>query len=188
MAALEEQVIEPVRAVQKLIDGSEYVTRLYSTLSAAEMTHDPLFGFNADLPDVANVHTAERVILCSKSVSESEAPWRVTFPQGGTIYGTAQQANRAIWPGAVDEQPPNAVVLQLSESGPGAVLLDNRPRIDESLAATRSNAKVPDADDGCSFRAANGAPSFALLTLLGAAVARFSARRYFASKRRRPSA
>jgi hypothetical protein len=43
---LEERVIQPMRRVQQLIDAQPYVTRLYSTLSPADMTVDPVFTFN----------------------------------------------------------------------------------------------------------------------------------------------
>ena len=136
-AALEEQVIEPNRVVQKLFDNHRYVTRLYSTLSAAEMTVDPLFGFNADLPAVSNLHTAERVIECNSKVEQSAAPWRVALPQGNVVRGVGFN-----WPTATaNEQPPTARILQLSESGSGAVLSDNRSLIDSRLAA--HNATIP---------------------------------------------
>src|SRR6478735_1519211 len=62
---LASQVIEPVKRVQQLIDAHPRITRLYTTLSADEMTLDPLFGFNPDLPNVSNLHNAQRVIACS---------------------------------------------------------------------------------------------------------------------------
>ncbi|HET7543947.1 MAG TPA: DUF2330 domain-containing protein [Polyangiaceae bacterium] len=43
MAALEKSVIAPVKLVQNLIDAHPALTRMYTTLSADEMTLDPLF-------------------------------------------------------------------------------------------------------------------------------------------------
>src|SRR5690606_5374895 len=109
LAAIEADVIEPVRGVQRLLDRGPYVTRLYSTLSADEMTADPVFVFNPDLPDVDNIHRAERVIECDSNLYESEASWRIDFPQGTVIRGTADQVGQ--WPDAVAEQPANFQVL-----------------------------------------------------------------------------
>jgi Uncharacterized protein conserved in bacteria (DUF2330) len=138
-AAVEADVIEPLRGVQELIDQAPYATRLYSTLSAAEMTVDPVFVFNADLPDIDNIHSADRVIECNPNLYESEAPWRIDFPQGTTIRGTPEQVGQ--WPAAVDEQPPNFRVLTLAASGEGAVVADNSGTIDSMLA--EYNAGVP---------------------------------------------
>jgi hypothetical protein len=172
-AALERLVIEPQRSVQRLIDQAPYATRLYSTLSAAEMTVDPVFVNNPDLPDVNNLHQATRVIECNRQIYESEANWRIDFPQGTTIRGRANDVGQ--WPGAVDAQPPNLRVLTLAASGEGAVVADNSQVISEMLADY--NDAVPAArgsDSGgfCSLGA--GAPeprplSFGFVTLLGAA-------------------
>jgi hypothetical protein len=140
-AAVEADVIEPLRSVQELIDRARYTTRLYSTLSAAEMTVDPVFVFNADLPDVDNVHTADRVIECNPSLYEAAAPWRIDFPQGTTIRGTADQVGQ--WPAAVDEQPPNFRVLTLAAAGEGAVVADNSGTISSMLADYNAGVPTP---------------------------------------------
>jgi hypothetical protein len=131
--AVQTDVIDPLREVQKLIDRTPYTTRLYSTLSAAEMTVDPLFVFNPDLPEVNNIHRAERVIECSANVYESEAPWRIELPQGSLIRGTPRTVGQ--WPGALDVEPANLRVLTLSSSGTGRVLEDNSDEINTQLAA-----------------------------------------------------
>jgi hypothetical protein len=128
-----------VRGVQDLIDRAPYTTRLYSTLSAAEMTVDPVFRVNPDLPELSNLHQAERVIECNASVYEFEANWRIDFPQGTTIRGTPDSFGT--WPDQVDEQPANFRVLTLSTTGDGAVLADNGEIINAELAAY--NAGVP---------------------------------------------
>jgi hypothetical protein len=139
--AIEADVIEPLRSVQALIDRAPYLTRLYSTLSAAEMTIDPVFVFNPDLPPVSNIHRANRVIECDPSRYESEAPWRIDFPQGGSIRGTPEQLGQ--WPSAVSEQPPNLRVLTLAASGEGAVVDDNAAAIDAMLADYNASVRVP---------------------------------------------
>jgi hypothetical protein len=131
--AVDDNVIAPMRLVQDLLDRRPYVTRLYSTLSAAEMTLDPVFTMNPELSEVSNIHTADRIIECSASVYQWEAPWRIVLPQGSVIRGTAQDFGS--WPGAVDSQPANLRVLALSSSGAGAEVENNKAIIDEQLAA-----------------------------------------------------
>jgi len=156
--AIEADVIEPLRGVQTLIDGAAYTTRLYSTLSAAEMTVDPVFVFNPDLPPVNNIHTANRVIECNSSRYAFEAPWRIDFPQGGSIRGTPDQVGQ--WPSAVSDQPPNFRVLTLATSGDGAVVDDNAAAISAMLADYNDSVPTPagSADDGfCDLAAPIGA-------------------------------
>jgi hypothetical protein len=131
--ALRTQVIEPVRMVQDLIDSRPYVTRLYTTMSAAEMTVDPLFTFNPDLEDVSNIHVATRVIECHPNVSQFDAPWRVELPQGGVIRGKGQP--NGTWPAATQEQPSNVRITRLSSTGSGTLVEDNRTAIASMLNA-----------------------------------------------------
>lgn len=123
--------------MQALIDRAPYTTRLYSTLSAAEMTVDPVFVFNPDLPEVSNVQQASRVIECDPSRFEDEAPWCIDFPQRGSIRGRPAQVGQ--WPSAVSEQPPDLHVLTLASSGDGAVVNDNAA----AISAARLAALVP---------------------------------------------
>ena len=54
-----ENDINPARAaINALFEGERYMSRLYTTLSAAEMTLDPLFAQNGDLEPVDNIRTA----------------------------------------------------------------------------------------------------------------------------------
>ena len=43
---LQSVVVEPLRDAQELFDRDSYLTRLFTTLSAEEMTVDPMFSFN----------------------------------------------------------------------------------------------------------------------------------------------
>jgi len=131
-AAIEADVIKPIRDVQELLDRRPYVTRLYSTLSAGDMTVDPLFTSNPNLANVSNVHTAERIIECKPDIDISQANWRIELPQGDVVRGTPQDVGS--WPSAFNSQPPNRRVLQQSSSGAGAVLEDNQEAIGAQLA------------------------------------------------------
>ena len=56
---LQRIVVEPLTQVQEVFAAKPYLTRLYTTLSADEMTLDPMFAYNPDLPAVGNVHAAD---------------------------------------------------------------------------------------------------------------------------------
>jgi MYXO-CTERM domain-containing protein len=124
--ALETDVIAPMRDVQELFDSQPYVTRLYTTLSAAEMTKDPIFAFNADLEDVSNVRTAERVLECGSGLSQFTAPWRIEFADGSVVRGTGVSPTTP-WP--APEQPATRRILQIGESGDGRVAEDHSDEI-----------------------------------------------------------
>lgn len=58
-AEIEATVVTPLRDAQALFGQQPTLTRLYTTLSAEEMTRDPVFDFNPDLPQVSHLRTAE---------------------------------------------------------------------------------------------------------------------------------
>jgi hypothetical protein len=142
VTALETDVIKPARLVQELIDQHPQITRLYSTLSARDMTVDPLFSFNPSLPSVSNVHTATRVIECARGYYESDAPWHIELPQGGVVRGGPTTFGS--WPKAFDAQPANRRVLRLGETGSGKVLEDNSESIDASVADYNGSVVRPE--------------------------------------------
>jgi len=140
LAALEKSVITPVKLVQNLVDAQPTLTRLYTTLSADEMTVDPLFTFNAVLPEVSNVHTANRVIECSADVSVSAAPWRIELPQGGVIRGLGNQGV-GTWPAPLAQLPPNFSIVRTGASGTGKVVENNAAAIDDQLTAYNTDVE-----------------------------------------------
>jgi hypothetical protein len=176
----DQEVLEPLRSTQALIDAAPYATRLYSTLSAAEMTVDPVFVFNPDLPDVSNLHQARQVIECGDDITQSEASWRIELPQGGTVRGRAVDVGQ--WPAVFAEQPPNVAIRTLSATGEGAVVADNGDTIDDMLASY--NAGVPSTSGGsggfCTMSPAPRSMPLALVVLGGALGA-------MTWRRRRPS-
>jgi len=150
--ALYEDVYRPMLQAQELLLSRPYVTRLYTTMSAEEMTMDPAFNFNADLDDVSNVHTAEQVIEC-------DGGFHVVLPQGGTVYGTTQ----GTWPNALSDEdlPAARKILQLGTEGQGQVVEDNSDVIADFLAqrtpgSTGSDRDAGDRDGGASELAGGG--------------------------------
>jgi uncharacterized protein (TIGR03382 family) len=131
LVELYENVVRPVIKTQELLDSRGYVTRLYSTMSADEMTVDPVFDFNADLADLSNLHTAIQTIECSPSVLQYEAPWRIELPQGGVIRG---KGNDYTWPFTLGgDLPANLKIVELSRKGQGKIAIDNSADIAKTL-------------------------------------------------------
>ena len=63
-------IVTPLRETQALFDTYPVLTRLYTTLSAGEMTLDPVFDFNPDLPEVSKLRTAAARWECEVGVPE----------------------------------------------------------------------------------------------------------------------
>jgi len=175
---LDAMVLEPMRLVQRLVDAHPQVTRLYTTMSASDMTVDPLFTFNADLRPVSNIHSAERVIECAPGYFQEEAPWRIELPQGGVIRGTPSDVGA--WPSAFDAQPANRRVLRQGESGEGKVLEDNGSGIDSAIQTYSASVPTPArrSSGGCQVAGTTSGTGFAFVLLgLGAWLSRNRRRR-----------
>ncbi|MGF1467847.1 MAG: DUF2330 domain-containing protein [Sandaracinaceae bacterium] len=150
LAAVQADVIDPLDETAALFRDIPYVTRLYTTLSSDEMTMDPVFDFNPGLGDYSNVHQAERVIECSPSLFQSEAPWRVELPDGTTVRGEGQ-----LWPLTLENVPANRVVRRVGNEGVGEVVTDNTVAI--ATAVESSNRDYPTPQSGA-FGCAVGGP------------------------------
>ena len=171
--ALFEKVYKPMADTQAKLSSRPYLTRLYTTMSASEMTLDPAFDFNADLKDVSNLHTAKQTLKCS------DDSWHMELPQGDVVYGT----EAGVWPMAdMKDQPAARLVMQLSTKGAGTVVMDNSEHIaqllvksarangDDTASVPGSNARLTGSgDDGCAVSrpGRSGAPGLLLLGALG---------------------
>jgi MYXO-CTERM domain-containing protein len=158
-------VFDPLEATAALFEAHPYVTRLYTTMSADEMTVDPMFDFNAELPDLSNQHTAEQVIECGDDIFFGDAFWRVELADGRVVRGRT-----GVWPFVLGDMPANTRTLRVGTTGTGEVVEDNAEAIDRALAM--HNVTVPTAGDrdGCACSGSGGgATGFALGALaLGA--------------------
>lgn len=63
--ALDAEIGEPLQELMQGLTGAKTVTRLVLRISPEEMDRDPIFGFNAALPNVNRTRTAERYKVCS---------------------------------------------------------------------------------------------------------------------------
>jgi hypothetical protein len=147
LAEMESTVIEPLVATKMLFDATSVSTRLYTTMSAHEMTVDPMFDFNPDQPtDVSNFHQADRIIECSPLIDRADAPWRVELENGLVVRGTGTD-----WPFATDTEamPANARIKRMGNSGDGEVVEDNLGVISQALREHNKTVPGPKQDKGC---------------------------------------
>ena len=139
LAALADEIgdviVEPLRAAQDLFGDFPYLTRLYTTLSAEEMTVDPMFSFNPDLPDVSNFRMADARWECPEGKEEDpqEVVLVVTLSDGREIrsrpFGDQDpEIIRSL-------QPAASLVQRIDESGPPEILLRTTAIADPDNAA-----------------------------------------------------
>ncbi len=147
LTAVESLVVKPLEATAQLFIDRAFLTRLYTTLSAEEMTLDPEFDTNSELGTVANVKqiTLKYTKGCAGDVS---GPWEADI--GGLIV----RGEGTTWP--VDltmaQMPFNRRVTQLGTSGTGVVVKDNTMQIAAALGGKQpmaSGTPAKESDDGC---------------------------------------
>lgn len=118
---LDAVVVKPLADVDQLFKDHPYLTRLYTTLSAAEMTVDPMFSFNPDLPDVPNQRQADAHWDCNAPENTPIEEWVlvVTLKDGRQVR-TRPFADGG--PRPLPLEPAAAVIEQLDTSGPPQIL------------------------------------------------------------------
>jgi hypothetical protein len=133
--SLRDTVIKPLNDVGALLETHRKITRLFTTMSAEEMTLDPTFEFNPDLEDVSNVHTA--LIEMDNLNDCSDERWTVTLEDGTQVVGEGLD-----WPHRLGDTtlPANTRILQFSTSGAaeevGALI---SPPVDTATGGQSSN-------------------------------------------------
>jgi hypothetical protein len=83
--ALEAEVRSPRQDWQDRIARAGVVTRLFTTMSADEMTLDPEFRIDSGIELVSNVHVATAVGQCSGDWYEGREPQQLELPDGRRV-------------------------------------------------------------------------------------------------------
>jgi hypothetical protein len=132
-AELEERIIGPGEHALDLLSSQPYLTRLYTTLSPHEMTADPLFHENEDLPDVSNTFSATRVSTC-------EGPDFLEFPDGRRLaIGNA---------GEFPDMPAAVRIEEMPPAGAPMLVTDEEEEIEDARVAWNAALGLGD-EEGC---------------------------------------
>jgi MYXO-CTERM domain-containing protein len=162
-AAIEAEYNAPRRQIAGLFEANPYLTRLYTTLSPAEMDRDPIFGFNVDLEGVDNTHRATQHVSCGdddwpdfdNAVIELANGQRVANQgeqviqrqDGATVRGIGVQAA--------------ALIEQQHATGQPDTIDDRRGEMDRTYADPLPGG----GSTGCDCDTTDGAPGPVLLVL-----------------------
>jgi len=181
--SLVEHVIVPRMTAQTLLDNVPYLTRLHSSFSPGEMTVDPEFGVNPDLPPVYPRQPVEVLFACDETDGERarKSPQLITWLTGQQLWLPSlaeMTATRTLYVDYISLDVPAALTIeQMSTSGPPEVLYDYsvEPTTPPQTGDTASDdtAAEPSGGDaagasGCGCQAANAPASLGLLAgLLG---------------------
>lgn len=115
------EYVEPMRATDALFTQFPTLTRLYTTLSPEDMTEDPVFSFNPNLPEVGPAHNGQLVNECPGTTLLSEQGWKV--PDGVA---------------PLNSDAPAALRIEvLTEEGQPTVVTDNREVIHANFKTNR---------------------------------------------------
>ncbi|NCG18366.1 MAG: DUF2330 domain-containing protein [Rhodobacterales bacterium] len=82
---LDETIVAPMRAAEEMFSAHPIVSRLTSSLSAAEMTVDPVFVQNPDMGQVSNQHNADFIYDCNGKKRRNKAIRRLELEDGRVI-------------------------------------------------------------------------------------------------------
>jgi hypothetical protein len=199
---LEERIVTPMREAQAMFDRQPYLTRLLSLVSPDEMTRDPLFHLNPDMPDVSNLHVAKAAGMCLDDGKIAE--FRLTL-EDGEVLEFPEPINRfgQAWPFA-DKVPAAKRLSLVGTTGKpiyikraevqaidqmlnfmpvsvvrGRVVPDSTqdPETNKPGVITPEGPKGQAAGGGCAVARGTESPAWAALAMLGLVAALGSRRR-----------
>lgn len=179
-AALEEEMVQPLAHAQEMLDGAPKLTRMVSSMSQNEMTIDPMFTFNSDMPDVDNAHVAQFIYECEDGGFWNEADRVLVLPNGTRIDYPSEEAVMAGVPVPTPFESFSgmaaAVIERTSDSGQPEVISDRSEEIadiiEEANEVFGAEYRRSGFGEGCSCNSAPAPASLAfgslgLLGLLG---------------------
>jgi hypothetical protein len=160
------RILTPLENTQTLLDSHPYLTRLYTRLSPEDMTADPVFSENPDLPDVAPLHTATVTIPCNSTTS-----W-IDTDQGFT-------ANYSIYGQKPPVMPATLRLETLRDSGAPQTEQDNTQAIKDAIGPVSMDTSGSTSDrQGCQVDGRQTFDATLLLVIAGAILSVRARRRY----------
>jgi hypothetical protein len=129
-----EKHVTPMRDTQALFTRFPKLTRLVTVLSPQDMTADPVFSFNASLPDVKKDHISTSEQSCVATVMKTD-------------QGTSWETNGTSTSPTV-ATPPALRIETMSEEGAPTVVTDNTAAVN-ALAPAAVADPAPAPKTGC---------------------------------------
>ena len=132
---IQSDIIKPLAETLTVFAGDPYMTRFFTTLSADEMTLDPVFSFNPDLGDQALERNATLKIECGALAGTS---WSLTLGEGTDRDGEVVLRGQGLSPtdtftAPVLDQLSVSKTEWLSERGTAELVLQNEFAIDNII-------------------------------------------------------
>jgi hypothetical protein len=149
---LASRIIDPARHADSLLASWSYLTRMFTTISPAEMTDDPEFQEHDDPSPVRISGTATRRVTCTGSSG-------MTLPDGMSVALAPQSS----WPGFTTDMPWAERIEEFPSAGAPIVLVDNSDRIASQVKLWNDSQgwppKVPSGTFGPGGTGGNGGSS-----------------------------
>lgn len=136
------RIVTPAKNADALIRRHPKLTRLYTAMSPIDMTIDPVFSFNADLPDVPLLHSATITRPCSGE------PWLRTDEGFETQYISGLPPNPSL--------PAARRVEKLLDAGPPQTVQDNSDVIKGALGPVSYGSMYAPSSPGGTHSAGGG--------------------------------
>jgi MYXO-CTERM domain-containing protein len=134
---IDRAIVAPLRDGQALFDAHPYLTSLATYISPIEMTRDPIFIFNDELPPFSNVHKAAAHVMCgAQRFRYCEAPVQVVLPDGRSIWQEhlfSYCGKPSTTDGDLLDLPSLDSAYQRAEGGEGTRVADNSALITKTL-------------------------------------------------------
>lgn len=157
--AIWERVVTPVLDARTLLGDSPTLTRLFTTISPADMNKDPAFSFNPTLPNVPSAHVATLTILCAgpdaKRLLTTEQGWTLEFSGGSSTPNIDLTSVPAAWRTEV-----------LREEGAPEVLTDNTELLKPMMSAIVPVPEPTPKKTGCAATGLEASGAVLALVLL----------------------
>jgi hypothetical protein len=168
---LEQRVVQPTLDAGQMFRENSYMTRLFTTLSPEEMTKDPVFSFNPDLPPVSNIREATLTYFCGfGSDNQGTTPAQLVTEQGWVLSMPDGEANFQ-WPDV--DMPASQFTQVLREEGQPETVGDNTASISSIIDQFSASLR----GGGCAVDRSAGKKGLSGLILLGFVAAMIIRRR-----------
>jgi len=118
-AMMQQRIVAPAEHAVTVLADHPTLTRMFTTISPAEMTEDPFFWRNEALPDVDLTNQ----LATQRRLCNGDAVW--TLPDGREVYVAAG----ASWPAFDEEMPYELEVANIPDLGAPLVLAEGGARM-----------------------------------------------------------